>query len=322
MKTGLLWSANTSDTITTKVYEDSNPCLQNSLLRQHSARGRRVFQEINTYVRFNRFCSRNITYSIREREYEWLIYSHASCYCVSYRPVLLWKFRDSIQASARMCPDSPVTFTNAIYGCEHSIHSKDTDKHELTPSDLQLGVCRGIMKCCRTNYLSNHSKIQHISHCCSDTNHNYSSKQERNCFVTGRVYYENDRSRNCTQLFLLIKNLVLKVDIYCVVQHCGCSVCENETKVEMMTTVFCCTSAFIFVDSSETCLYTLYEIIKILCLVNITTYSWYVLIVNAMRSDGDGIRPKRGRTANQQNGGSVFLCSGSYGFNPTLTKPS
>lgn len=318
MKTCLLWSPNTSDTTTTtKVYEDSNPCLQHSFLCHQSARGRLVFQEINLYVRFNRFCSRNNTDSIQECEYEWLIFSNASCHCVCYRPFLSWKCRDSIQRSARMCPYSHVTFTNAIYGCEPSI----TDEQEQTPSDLQLRVCRDITKCCRTNYLRNHSKIEHISRC-SDTNHIHSSKQERSCYVIGRVCYRNDRDRDCPQLFLLLNNLVLKVDIYCSIQRCGPCTCENETKVEVMTCAFLCSYAFIFVDSSETCFYTLYEIIKMLCLLNITTYGWYLLIVNAMRSDGDSVGPGRGRTANQQNGVVVFLCSGSHSFNSALAKPS
>ena len=216
-----------------------------------------------------------------------------------------------------MCPESLVTFTNAIYGCEHSI----TDEHEQTPSDLQLRVCRDIMKCCRTNYLTNHSKIQHISRR-SDTNHIHSSEQERSCYVIGRVCYRNDRERDCTRLFLFLNNLVLKVDIYCSVQRCGSCTCENETKVEVMTYVFLCSHAFIFVDSSETCFYILYEIIKMLCLVNITTYRWYVLIVNAMRSDGGGDRPRLGRTANQQNGVVISLCSGSHSCNSALAKPS
>jgi len=318
LKTCLLWSPNTSDTTTTtKVYEDSNPCLQHSFLCHQSARGRLVFQEINLYVRFNRLCSRNNAGSVQECEYEWLIFSNASSHCYCYRPFLLWKCRDSIQRSARMCPDSLVTFTNAVYGCEHSI----TDEHEQTPSDLQLRVCRDITKCCRTNYLSNHSKIEHIA-CCSDTNHIHPSKQERSCYVIGRVCYRNDRDRDCPHLFLLLNKLVLKVDIYCSIQRCGPCTCENETKVEVMTCVFVCSYAFIFVDSSETCLYTLYEIIKMLCLVNITTYRWYLLIVNAMRSGGDGVRPGRGRTANQQNGVVVFLCSGSHSFNSALARPS
>ena len=320
MKTCLLWSPNTSDTTTTttttstKVYEDSNPCLQHSFICHQSARGRLVFQEINLYVRFNRFFSRNNTGSIRECEYEWLIFISASCHCDCYKSFLSWKCRDSIQRSARICPESRVTFTNAIYGCERSI----TDEHEQTPSDLQLWVCGDITKCCRTNYLSNLSKIEHISRCCCDMNH--LSKQERSCYVIGRVCYRNDRDRDCPR-FLLLNSLVLKVDIYCSVQRGPCT-CENETKVEVMTRVFLWIYAFSFVDSSETGLYTLYEIIKMLCLVNITTYPWYLVIVNAMRSDGDGVRPGRGRTANQQNGVVVFVCSGSHSFNSALAKPS
>ena len=298
------------------MYEDSNPCLQHSFLCHQSARGRLVFQEINLCVRFNRFCSRNSTGSIRECEYEWLIFSNASSHCDCYRPFLSWKCRDSIRRSARMCPDSPVTFTNAIYGCERSI----ANEHEQTPSDLQLRVCRDITKCCRTNYFSNHSKTEHISRCCSDTNHIHPSKQERSCYVTGWVCC-NDRGRDCPHIFLLLNKLVLKVDVYCSVQHCGPCTCENETKVEVIC-VFLCTYAFIFVDSSETCLYTLYELIKMLCLVNITTYRSYLLIVNAMRSDGNGVRPGRGRTANQQNGVVVSLCSRSHSFNCVLAKPS
>lgn len=318
MKTCLLWSPNTSDiTSTTKVYEDSNPCLQHSFFRHQSARGRLVFEDVNIYVRFNGFCSCNDTGSIQECEYEWLTFNNA-CYCVSYRTFLSWKCRDSIQRSARMCPDSLITFTNAFYGCEHSI----TDEHEQTPSDLQLTVCRDIMKCCRTNYLSIHSKIQHISRCFNGTNRIHPPKQERSCYVIGRVRYRNDRDRGCPHIFLFLNNLVLKVDIYCSVQRCGSCTCVNKTRVEVMTCVFWCSYTFIFVDSSETCLNTVYEIIKMLCLVNITTYRWYILIVNAMLSDGDGVRPGRGRTANRQNGVVVFLCLWSRSFNSALTKPS
>jgi hypothetical protein len=222
LKIGRLWSANTSDTTTTtttttRVCEDSNPCLQHSFLRHQSARGRLVFDEINLRVRFNRFCSRNITDSIEECEYEWLIFSNTSGHYVCCRLVSLWKLRGSIQASARMFPNKPVTFTNAIYGCEHSIHLKYIGKHELTPRDLQLRVCRDITKCYS---FSSDWKIQYIS-CCSDRNCKHSSKQERNCFVTGKVYYKNDRGRNCPYLFLFLNNLVLKVDMYCAVQHCG-----------------------------------------------------------------------------------------------------
>lgn len=319
MKTCLLWSPNTSDitttTRTTKVCEDSIPYLQHSFFRHKSARGRLVFEEINLFVRFNRFCSRNNTGSIEKCEYEWLMSSNA-CYCVSYRTFFSWKCRDSIQRSARMCPDSLITFTNAFYGCERSI----TDEHEQTPSDLQLTVCRDIMKCCRTNYLSIHSKIQHISR--NGTNRIHTLEQERSCYVIGRVGYRNDRDRDCPHIFSFLNNLVLKVDIYCTVQRCGSCTCENETKVEVITCVFWRSYAFIFVDSSETCLNTVYEIIKMLCLVNITTYRWYILIVNAMLSDGDSVRPGRGRTANQQNGVLVFLCLWSRSFISALAKPS
>ena len=260
--------------------------------------------------------------SIQGCECEWLIFGSASCHCVCYRPLLSLKFRDSLQASSRMCCGNPLTFTNANYGCEHNIQSKDTDKQKLTPSELQLGVCRDTTKCCGTKYLSSHSEMKYISHCCDMVDCGHSSNQDRNCCVTEGIYDGNDRGRNCSHLFLFLNNLVLEVDMYCAIQHCGSYAYENETKVEVMATVCFCSSAFIFVDNFGTCLYTLYAIIKMLCLVNIVAYHWYLLIVNVMQSDGDRIKAKRGGTANQQNGVSAFLCSWSNSFNPALAKPS
>jgi hypothetical protein len=116
--------------------------------------------------------------------------------------------------------------------------------------------------------------------------------------------------------------LALKNGIDCGIQHCGSDTCENETKVEMLTTEFVCISTFILINSSKKYIYTLYEITEILCLLNIATYHWYILIaVKVIYSDGECNRLKRGSTA-KQNGVSGFLCLGSNSFNSALAKPS
>lgn len=303
---------------TTKACEDS---VQYLFYRHQSARGR------NLYARCNRYRSGDIMDSIQGGEYEWLLFSNVPCYCIQCKPVLLWQCRGSIQVSARICPDNPVTYTNTIYGCEHSIHSEHTDNQELftqcSPSDLQLGFCRHVRKC-KTMYLNNHSRIQHFLYDYSDTiKYKHSSNQERNCYMTGECD-RNDCGKNCLHLFVFLNTLALKIGISCAVRYCrSLKTCENETKVEMLTTKSFCSFAFIFVGSSETYLYSLYDRTEILCLVNTTTYHWYVLIVvKVIHSDGKCIRPKRGRTAKQQHGACVSLCFRSNGFNPALAKPS
>lgn len=260
----------------------------------------------------------------QECEYEWLLFNKESCCCACCRSAFSWQCKDSIQVSARMCSDNTVTHKCTVYGCELSNRSEHIGKQKLhtlcSLSDLQLGFCYDVTKCCKTNYFNNHSKIQLFSYCHSGRiNYKHPSKQERNYCVPGTVCYKNDRSKNCLRL-LFLNTLALK-DINCGIQHCGSHTCENETKAELLTTEFC-SSTFILVDSSKKYLYALYEITEILCLLNIATYHWCILIgVKVIHSVGECIRLKRGRTA-KQNGVSVFLCSGSNSFNPALAKPS
>lgn len=282
-------------------------------------------RERNLHARCNRFRSGDIMYSIQGGKYELLLFSNAPCHCIYCRPVILWQCRGSIQVSARICSDNPVTNTNTFYGCEHSIHSEHADYQELftqcLPSDLQLGFCRDIRKCER-RYLNNHSRIQYFSYDYSDTtNYKHFSKQEQNCYMTGECH-RNDCGGNCLHLFVFLNTLALKIGISYAVQHFrSLTTRENETKVEMLTTKSFCSFAFIFVGNSETYLYSLYGRTEILCLVNVTTDHWYVITVKVIHSDGKCIRPKRGRTA-KQHGACVFLCFRSDGFNPALAKPS
>lgn len=236
-------------------------------------------------------------------EYEWLLLNKES-YCCA-------------------CCRSAFSYICTVCGCELSIRSEHIGKQELhtrcLSSDLQLGFCRDITKC-KTKYFNNHSKIQLFSYCHSGRiNYEHPSKQERNYYVSGTVCYKNDRCKNCLRLLFL--NTLAPKDRNCGIQHCGSHTRENETKAEMLTTEFY-SYTFILVDSSKKYLYALHEITEILCLLNIATYYWYILIgVKVIHSVGECIRLKRGRTA-KQNGVSVFLCSGSNSFNSILAKPS
>lgn len=302
---------------TSKAYEDS---IKYPFHRHQSSRER------NLYPRCNQFRSGDITDSIQGGEYEWLLFcNNARCNCIYCKPDLSWQCRGSIQVSARMCPDNPVTYANTIYGCEHSIHSEHTDNQELftlcSPSDLQPGFRRDIRKC-KTKYLNNHPRIKHFSYDRSDTiKYKHSSEQEQNCYMTAECY-RNDCGENYLHLFVFVNTLVLKIGISYAIRHCRSLTCANETKVEMLTTTKSfCSFAFIFVGSSEMYFYSLCDRTKILCLVNMM-YHWYVLIVvKVIRSDGKCIRPKRGRT-DKQHGSCVLLCFRSNGFNPALAKPS
>lgn len=317
MRFGRLWHAiyRPCSSGNTNSCEDS---VRYQFLRHQSARE-------NLCLSCYRFRSAGVTDSIQGGEYEWLLLNNSSCHCMCRRPVVLWQRRGSIQVRPRIFLDNPVTYTNTVYDCEHSIHSEHRDNQELftqcSPSDLQLEFCRGIRKC-KTKYLSNHSRIQHFSYDYGDAiKYKYPSKQERDCYVT-EVCHRNVCGENCLHLSLFLNTLALKFGISCAVRHCRSLTCENETKVEMLTTKPFCSFAFILVGSSETYIYSLYERTEILCLVNIT-YLWYSLIsVKVIHSDGECIRPKRGRTAKQQHGTCVFLCFRSNGFNPALAKPS
>jgi hypothetical protein len=219
-----------------------------------------------------------------------------------------------------MCPDNVVTYVFAVYGCEVRIRSEHTCKQELdtrcSSSDLQLGVCRDVTKCPKTKYFKNHSKIQPLSYYSDRINCKHPSQQERNYYVPESACYRNDRGKNCLLLFL--NTLALENGIYCGIQHCGSNIRENETKVEMLTTEIVCISTFILINSSKKYVYTP----EILCLFNIATYHWYILIaVKVLHSDGECNGLKRGSTA-KQNGVSGFLCLGSNSFNSALAKPS
>lgn len=257
-------------------------------------------------------------------EYELLLFDKESCHCACCRSAFSWQCTDFIQVSARMCPDNPVTYVRTVYGCERSIRSEYIGKQELhthcSSSDLQLGVCSDITKCCKTKYFKNHLKILLFSYYHSGRiNYKHHSKQERNYYVPGTVCYKDDRGKNC--LHLLFFNTLTPKDINCGIQHCGWRTRENETKAEMLTLEFC-SFTFILVNSSKKYLYTLYEITEILCLLNIAKYHLYILIgVKVIHSDGECIALKLGRTA-KQNGVSGFLCSESNSFNPALAKPS
>jgi hypothetical protein len=306
-----------------KAYKQLNPCLQHSFFRQQSSRGSLMFQERNQYIGYNRFNSGSVIDWHQECEHEWVLLHKVSRLCACCRPTLSWQCRDSIEVSARVCPNKLVTYMLTVYGYEPSIRSEHAGKQELhcSTSDLQQGIC-DLTKCRKTKCLSNNlSRIQLVPYYSGRINFKHPLKQERNNYVLGTVCYGNDCGKNCLHL-LFLNTLALKDNIDCGIQRRGSNTCQNEAKVEMLTTELVCISACILVYSSKKCLHTLYEATEILCLQNIAAYHRYILIaVKVIHSDGECNRLKRGSTA-KQNGVSVFPCLGSSSFNSALAKPS